>query len=90
MSHMTRMLLACLVPLSLIFLLPLFGVGSGVTLFAFLILMFVGHLFMMGGHGHGGHGGGQPENGNHQAPLEQEESTHEHHERDTVHQRHQH
>ena len=58
MSLVLKMILACLVPLALIFLLPLFGVGSGVTLAVFLVLMFAFHLMMMGGHDHSGHGGG--------------------------------
>lgn len=65
MSHMARMLIGCLLPLALIFVLPLFGVGSGLTLLVFFGLMFMCHLMMMGGHGHGtsgshggcGHGG---------------------------------
>ena len=50
MSHAARMLLGCLLPLSLIFVLPLFGVGSGVTLLVFVVLMFGCHLLMMAGH----------------------------------------
>lgn len=50
-SHTIRMLIGCLLPLLLIFILPLFGVGEGVTLFIFIILMFGCHLLMMGGHG---------------------------------------
>lgn len=50
-KHNVRMLIGCLLPLLLIFVLPLFGVGSGVTLFIFIILMFGCHLLMMGGHG---------------------------------------
>lgn len=52
MNHTLRMLLGCLLPLILLFLLPLFGVGSGVTLFVFIALMFMCHLMMIGGHGH--------------------------------------
>lgn len=55
MSHTLRMLIGCLVPFALIFVLPLFGVGSGVTLAVFVVLMFACHLAMMGGHGHGSH-----------------------------------
>lgn len=51
-NHSIRMLIGCLVPLLLIFILPLFGVGEGVTLFIFIILMLGCHLMMMGGHGH--------------------------------------
>lgn len=53
MSHTLRMLLGCLLPLLLIFLLPLFGLGEGVTLFVALVLMFACHLFMIGGHQRG-------------------------------------
>lgn len=58
MSHNVRMLIGCLLPLALIFVLPLFGVGSGVTLLVFIGLMFMCHLMMMGGPGgHSSHGG---------------------------------
>lgn len=56
MRHSLFHLFGCIVPLLLVFLLPLFGVGSGVTLLVFLVLMFGCHLFMMGRHGQG-HGG---------------------------------
>jgi len=49
------MIIGCLLPLLLIFILPLFGVGSGVTLFIFILLMFGCHLMMMGGHGKNEH-----------------------------------
>ncbi|MAM70665.1 MAG: hypothetical protein CMP91_05920 [Gammaproteobacteria bacterium] len=51
-NHSLKMLIGCLVPLALIFILPVFGVGQGVTLFIFIILMFGCHLMMMSGHGH--------------------------------------
>lgn len=51
-SHTIRMLIGCLLPLLLIFVLPLFGVGEGVTMFIFIVLMFGCHLLMMGGHKH--------------------------------------
>ncbi len=57
MSHTIRMLIGCLLPLALIFVLPLFGVGQGLTLLIFIVLMFMCHLTMMGGHDHGAHGG---------------------------------
>ena len=50
MNHHIRMLIGCLLPLLLIFVLPLLGVGQGVSLFVFIILMFGCHLMMMGGH----------------------------------------
>lgn len=57
MSHALKMLLGCIVPILLIFLLPLFGVGEGVTLFIFVVLMFGCHLLMMRGHGGDVHAG---------------------------------
>ena len=51
MNHHLRMLIGCLLPLLLIFVLPLFGVGQGTSLFVFMILMFGCHLMMMSGHG---------------------------------------
>ncbi len=50
-KHTIQMLIGCILPLLLIFILPLFGVSSGVLLFIFIILMFGCHLMMMGGHG---------------------------------------
>ena len=50
MSHAVRMALGCLLPIAVIFLLPLFGVGEGVSLFVFVVLMFACHLLMMAGH----------------------------------------
>lgn len=52
MRHSIMHLLGCLLPLLVIFLLPLFGVGGGASLFLVIVLMFACHLFMMGGHGH--------------------------------------
>jgi hypothetical protein len=48
------MLIGCLLPILLIFLLPSFGVSEGVGVWLFLILMFGCHLMMMRG-GHHGH-----------------------------------
>jgi hypothetical protein len=74
MNHSLRMLLGCLLPLGLIFVLPLFGVGSGVTLLVFVVLMFGCHLMMLGpgsGHGHGkGHGHGGHDGHDHQQDTE--------------------
>ena len=55
MSHTIRMMIGCIMPLALIFILPSFGVGSGATLLVFIGLMFMCHLVMMGSHDHGGH-----------------------------------
>lgn len=52
MKHTLLHLLGCLLPLLVIFLLPLLGVDSGISLFLFIVLMFGCHLFMMRGHGH--------------------------------------
>lgn len=54
-THAVRMLLGCLLPLLLVFVLPLLGITSGVTLFIVIILMFGCHLLIMGGHAHHGH-----------------------------------
>lgn len=58
MSHSLKMLAGCVVPLLLIFLLPVLGVSGDATFVVFFVLMFACHLFMMGGHndGHGHHG----------------------------------
>ena len=50
MSHFWRMLLGCLVPMLLIFVLPLFGVSEGITLTVFIVLMLGCHLLMIPGH----------------------------------------
>ncbi len=52
MRHTLLHLLGCMLPLSVIALLPLFGVDSGVILLVFFILMFGCHLFMLRGRGH--------------------------------------
>lgn len=53
MKHSMLHLIGCALPLLLIFLLPLFGLGGGVSLFLIIVLLFACHLFMMIGHGHG-------------------------------------
>ncbi len=58
MKHQVWMLLACVLPLFLIFFLPAVGVGSS-GLFALLLLgCFAVHFFMMRGHGPGDGKGG--------------------------------
>lgn len=49
-SHNLIMVLSCVIPLLLIFLLPVFGVSSNITFVLFIVLMFGGHLLMMGKH----------------------------------------
>ena len=56
-NHHVWMLIGCLLPLALIFFLPLFGAGGGELLFLFIILCFGIHLLMMGRHPHNGNGG---------------------------------
>lgn len=96
MSHTIRVLIGCLLPLALIFVLPLFGVSSGITLLVFIILMFMCHLMMMGGHdghaghgagkGHAGHGGGGHGRHDHDQHSDKEPND----ERTEIHQHHQH
>lgn len=51
-NHGLWMILGCVLPLLLIFLLPAFGVrGNNVFLF-FILAMFACHFLMMGSHGH--------------------------------------
>ncbi len=69
-NHHIWMIVACVLPLLLIFFLPLFGAGSGELLFVFLILCFGGHLLMMGRHKNHGNGDdesrkGDSHDGNH-------------------------
>ena len=49
-NHNIWMIIGCVLPLFLIFFLPLFGAGSGGLLFIFLIVFFGAHLWMMGRH----------------------------------------
>lgn len=60
MKHHAGMLLACILPLLLVFALPSLGASSN-GLFALLIIgCFAMHFFMMRGHGRGnGKGGDQ-------------------------------
>jgi len=74
MKHLLMMIAACVVPLALIFVLPLFGVSGGVTLFVFIVLMFGGHLFMMKGHMHHAHS-----DHSQSSDLQAEESRHDTH-----------
>ena len=55
-NHSVWMMIGCILPMLLIFVLPLFRISGGGSLFIFIVLMFACHLFMMGGHGgHDGH-----------------------------------
>ena len=53
MRHLLMHVLGCALPLLAIFLLPLFGVGSEIALFVFIVLMFGCHLLMLRAHNHG-------------------------------------
>lgn len=53
-KHALWMLIGCVLPMMLIFLLPAFGVSNNVTMVIFIALMFACHLFMPGHHHHGG------------------------------------
>lgn len=52
MRHAIRMLIGCLLPIVVIFLLPLLGISEGMSLLLFIVLMFGCHLLMMRGHHH--------------------------------------
>ncbi len=50
------MVLGCGIPLLFIFMAPVFGIKSNLTLFTFIILMFAIHLLMPMKHGNHTHG----------------------------------
>ncbi len=53
-NHGLWMVIGCVLPILLIFILPTFGVSNSFSIFIFIVLMFGCHLMMMGGHkGHG-------------------------------------
>lgn len=52
MNHGIRMLLGCLLPVVLLFVLPAVGVSAGVTLTIAISLMVLCHLMMLRDHGH--------------------------------------
>jgi len=49
-KHTLLMLIGCVLPLLLIFLLPLFGINGNVSVLIFIVLMFACHLLMPMGH----------------------------------------
>jgi len=53
-KHIIWMIIGCSIPLLLIFLAPALGLGSGTSLFIFVIAMFACHL-LMPMHSHGAH-----------------------------------
>jgi hypothetical protein len=54
-NHGLWMIVGCVLPFMLIFILPVLGVSSNVAYFISILLMFGCHLGMMGGHRHGKH-----------------------------------
>lgn len=53
MSHALKMMIGCVAAFGLLFLLPVLGLGEGATLFGFLVVMFLCHLFMLSRHANG-------------------------------------
>lgn len=51
-NHMIWMALACIIPLLIVLLLPLFGIKNNYTIFIAMVLMIVMHIFMMKSHNH--------------------------------------
>lgn len=54
-NHIFWMILACIIPLLIVLLLPVFGIRSKYTIFIAMILMIVVHIFMMKNHNHNKH-----------------------------------
>lgn len=60
-KHILWMVVGCTVPLLLIFLAPVLGLSSNISLFIFILLMFACHLLMpMHIHGSKNHQDEQP------------------------------
>ena len=51
-NHGWWMILCCFLPLLVIFLLPILGVRGDSSVLFFVLMMFVCHFMMMGGHQH--------------------------------------
>ncbi len=74
-KHIFWMIIGCGLPLLLIFFAPALGIGSGTSLFIFIILMFACHL-LMPMHHHGAHNHEQtPQNSQ---PTKTENNEHHH------------
>ena len=54
-NHALWMIVGCVLPFMLIFILPVLGVSSNVTYFIFILLMFGCHFGMLGGLRHDKH-----------------------------------
>jgi len=65
------MMVMCIIPLVLIFLLPVFKISSPSAIFIIIVVMFLGHFLMMGSHS----GHSQNENVN----IDKKEDEHEQH-----------
>ncbi len=52
MDHALKTLLGCLAAFGLLVLLPRLGAGEGLTLFVFIVAMFLCHLLLAVGHDH--------------------------------------
>lgn len=80
-NHMTWMLVGGLGIFLLLFLLPGFGFNGTNSLFVFVIIFFVAHLFLMGSHGRqGGHGShsGHRSNPENQSKNDNDHAKHQH------------
>lgn len=77
-NHMLWMLIGCLGIFLLLFLMPVIGFNGTNSLFIFIIIFFVDHLFMMGRHG--GHGDYSEHGSNEekQSKNENDHATHQH------------
>lgn len=63
MNHSIKMIIGCMVPFLLLFLLPQFGVTDGLTFLLFAMFMLACHLVMTGvGHGHSKQSNGAHDN----------------------------
>lgn len=49
--HHFWMIIGCILPLLLIFFLPVFGISGNLSILIFIVLMFGCHFLMMGRHG---------------------------------------
>ena len=56
-KHTLMMLIGCILPLLLVFLLPIFGISGYISIFIFILAMFFCHLLMPMGHGKHRHNG---------------------------------
>ncbi len=61
-KHTLWMIIGCGLPLLLIFFAPALGIGSGTSLFIFILAMFACHLLMPMHGGHKHNQGGHPQN----------------------------